>query len=184
MRTIAVALLLLAGACADEVPQATDSAEGRTPVAVEYVRADSLAIRAKPSDDAPVVAHYDNGESVSVLSRKGSWSEIRTASGSGWVHGSDLSSAAEAKKIESDNLTPRFRIAPEPITKPGATGHIHLVASVNNDGEITDIKVEENTTGSPDLLQRNVAALRRARFVPIVRHGKRTPFTYDYHVSY
>ena len=44
--------------------------------------------------------------------------------------------------------------------------------------------VERNTTGSRHLEIMNVGALRRARFVPIVRRGKRTPFVYDYHVSY
>ena len=47
-----------------------------------------------------------------------------------------------------------------------------------------DVKVERNTTGSHSLEARNIASLRRARFIPIVRHGKRTPFVYDYHVSY
>lgn len=184
MRIFAIALLLLA-ACESETPRTTDTAAMRTPVAVEYVRADTLAVHAKPSDDAPVVAHYDNGESVSVLSRSGNWSEVRTASGSGWVHGSDLASAAEAKKQEeSDNVTARFRTPPAPVTEPGAHGEILLTASVNSDGEVIDVKVERNTTGSRSLVTRNIAALQRARFVPIVRHGRRTPFTYDYHVSY
>lgn len=179
MRWFAVALIL-AAACSDEAPRAP---EVRTPIAVEYVRADSLAIHAKPSDDAPVIARYDSGESVSVLSRKGEWSEVRTASGSGWAHASDLASAAESKAIE-DNVKPRFRTPPAPVTQPGARGEIDLVARVNSDGEVIDVKVERNTTGSRQLEMMNVEALRRARFVPILRHGKRTPFLYDYHVSY
>lgn len=179
-----LALLALAAACANDPPQATDTATARQPVAIEYVRADTLAIHAQPNDGAPVVARYDNGESVSVLSRKGDWSEVRTASGSGWAHESDLSSASEAKKVEADNLTPRFKVPPAPITRPGASGVIHLVASVNNEGEIVDVRTETNTTGSGDLVQQNITSLRRARFYPIVRHGKRIPFTYDYHVSY
>ena len=84
MKKLAIALLLLA-ACSDEPPQAsTESA--RMPIAIEYVRADSLPVYAAPNDDSPVLTRYDNGESVSVLSRKGSWSEVRTASGSGWAH--------------------------------------------------------------------------------------------------
>jgi TonB family protein len=55
---------------------------------------------------------------------------------------------------------------------------------VNSDGDVIDVKVVQNTTGSRSLEAMNVAALRRARFVPIVRHGRRTPFVYDYHVSY
>ena len=181
MKVVWPIALVLAAACANEPPRPPAT---RTPIAVEYVRGDSLAIHATPSDDAPVIARYDGGESVSVLSRKGSWSEVRTADGSGWAHAAELASAAESKTVESDNLKPRFRTAPSPVTQPGARGEIHLVADVNADGEIVDVKVERNTTGSRSLEVKNVAALRRARFIPIVRHGKRTPFVYDYHVSY
>jgi TonB family protein len=173
-------ILILLAACADEPPRPAV----RTPIAVEYVRGESLAIHEKPSDDAPVIARYDGGESVSILSRNGDWSEVRTADGSGWAHASELASAAESKAAESEVIKPRFRIAPAPVTQPGARGEILLVANVNSDGEVIDVKVERNTTGSRSLEAMNVAALRRARFVPIVRHGKRTPFVYDYHVGY
>lgn len=175
-----LAILILLAACADEAPRPAV----RTPIAVEYVRGDSLAIHEKPSDDAPVIARYDGDESVSILSRKGDWSEVRTADGSGWARASGLASAAESKAAESDTIKPRFRIAPAPVTQPGARGEILLVASVNSDGEVIDVKVERNTTGSRSLEAMNVAALRRARFVPIVRRGKRMPFVYDYHVGY
>jgi len=176
-----VAATIFAVACANEAPKAPPE---RTPIAVEYVRADSLAIHARPSADAPVIARYDGGESVSVLSRKGDWSEVRTATGSGWARASDLASAAESKAAESGSIQPRFRVAPAPVTQPGAHGDIVLVAQVNSDGEVIDVKVESNTTGSLSLQARNVESLRRARFIPIMQHGKRTPFMYDYHVSY
>ena len=179
MRVFVVALLL-AVACANEAPR---EPAPRTPIAVEYVRGDSVAVHAQPRDDAPVVARYDSGEAVSVLSRQGEWSEVRTATGSGWAHAHELASAAESKS-ESDNVKARFRVAPAPVTQPGAHGEIDLVASVNSDGEVIDVKVERNTTGSRSLEAMNVAALRRARFIPIVQHGKRTPFLYDYHVGY
>ena len=178
MRRFAVAVIV-AAACAKEAPPPAE----RTPIAVEYVRGDALAIHAAPSDSAPVIARYDSGEAVSVLSRKGEWSEVRTASGSGWARAADLASAAESK-AESDTVKARFRLAPAPVTQPGAHGEILLVASVNSDGEVIDVKVEQNTTGSRSLEAMNIAALRQARFFPIVRHGKRTPFLYDYHVSY
>lgn len=181
-RFLALAVLLFA-ACGNETPAVT-ATKARTPIAIEYVRADTLQVHAKPFDDSPVTAQYANGESVSVLSRRGSWLEVRTASGSGWVHESDLSSAAEAKKSEEDNLTPRFRVAPQPVTHPGARGEIVLEANVNSDGEVTSVRTLSNTTGSAELESQNTASLRRARFIPIVRHGERTPFTYEHHVHY
>lgn len=180
MRWMAAALVL-AAACADETPRAP---KVRAPIAVEYVRGDSLAIHETPSGDAPVVTRYGSGEAVSVLSRNGEWAEVRTASGSGWARASELASAAESKAAESDDVKARFRVPPAPVTVPGARGEIDLVANVNGDGEVIDVKVERNTTGSRHLEIMNVGALRRARFVPIVRRGKRTPFVYDYHVSY
>jgi len=180
----AVLAVVLLAACNNEMPATTDSTAARMPVAIEYVRADSLQVHARPSDDAAVVSTYANGESVSVLSRRGKWSEVRTATGSGWVHQSDLSSAAEAKQTESDDLTPRFKIAPQPVTQPGATGELVLEASVNSDGEVTNVRTLSNTTGSTSLERSNAASLRSARFYPIVRHGQRTPFTYEHHVHY
>jgi len=179
MRAVVVALALAVACAKEPAPEPP----ARTPIAVEYVRGDALAIHATPSDASPVVARYDSGEAVSVLSRKGEWSEVRTATGSGWARGQELASAAESKAA-TDNVKPRFRIAPAPVTQPGARGEIDLVATVNSDGEVIDVKVERNTTGSRGLEAMNVAALRRARFVPIVRRGKRTPFLYDYHVGY
>ena len=176
MRRCAALAVLLLAACGNDAPP---PAPARTPVAIEYVRADALRVHARASDASPVVAQYANGESVSVLSRANGWSEVRTATGSGWVRASDLSSTGE-----SDNLTPRFRVAPQPVTQPGAHGELTLEADVNSDGDVTSVRVISNTTGSATLLEKNTASLRRARFVPIVRHGQRTPFTYEHHVHY
>jgi len=184
MRRGVVVAALLFVACSNETPATTDSTAARMPVAIEYVRADALRVHAHASDDAPVVAQYANGESVSVLSKKNGWSEVRTANGSGWVHDGDLASAAEAKKSDEDNLTPRFKVAPQPVTVPGATGELVLEADINSDGEVTNVRVLTNTTGSSSLLSKNIASLQRARFFPIVRHGERTPFTYEHHVHY
>lgn len=184
MKRILILALVLAAACDAEPPAASDTSAARTPIAVEYVRADKLQVRERPFDDSTIIATYDNGESVSVLSHRGAWDEIRTASGSGWVHANDLADALEAKKIEADNTSVRFRVPPEPVLQPGATGEIVLEASVNSDGEVLDVKTISNTTGSASLEARSAAALRRARFLPMVRHGKRIPFTYTHTVHY
>lgn len=180
-RLLLILAIVIAAACDNEtVPVKTE----RNPIAIQYVRANELQVHKRPSDDSPVVTEYANGESVSVLSRRKKWSEIRTPDGSGWVHGDDLSSAVDAKKAEADNLTPRFRVTPEPVSQPGAFGEIVLVADVNSDGEVTSVTTQSNTTGSKDLELKNTASLRRARFYPIVRHGQRTPFTYEHRVHY
>jgi outer membrane biosynthesis protein TonB len=55
---------------------------------------------------------------------------------------------------------------------------------VNTDGDVTSTTLIENSTGSPDLAEKNMAALRRAKFYPIMNRGERKPFKYDYRVDY
>ena len=95
-----------------------------------------------------------------------------------------LACAIEAQKAEADNLNPRFKIPPAPVTSPGAHGEVTLEASVNQDGEVTDVRQLVNTTGNPELASRNIHSLHLARFEPIIQHGTRQPFTYEYRVHY
>ena len=182
MRWPMIAIVLLA-ACSSEAPTTTETTDTRIPLSVEYVREATLKIHTKPDDAAPVVTTYQHGESVSVLSRRGAWAEVRIAAGSGWVHGEELAGAAEATK-EADNTKPHFIRAPEPVTQPGVHGNIDLEADVNTDGVVTNVRTIRNTTGSVSLEQRNTAELRRATFSPVVRHGRREAFVYEHRVEY
>ncbi|HEV7921794.1 MAG TPA: SH3 domain-containing protein [Thermoanaerobaculia bacterium] len=178
-----LAFLLLAAVACTREPVVTETMDTRQPIGVWYVGAPELEVRGKAADDAPVVTKYLSGESVSVLARNGEWAEVRTAMGSGWVHFADLTTAETAKK-EEDSPTPRFRKAPNPVTAPSARGEIFIEADVNTDGEITNARILVNTTGNPDLAQKNVGALQQAKFYPIVIKGERKRFKYDYRVTY
>jgi uncharacterized protein YgiM (DUF1202 family) len=181
-RSLLMMTIILLAACDKEPAKvATDT---REPIAVEYVRPTDLKIHAKPDDNAPVVTTYRQGESVSVLSKRGAWSEVQMAAGSGWVHTEELSNAAEATQALADNLNPHFTRAPQPVTQPGAHGELRLEADVNTDGVVVNVRTIQNTTGSVVLEQRNIASLRQAVFAPIVRHGKREPFVYEQRVQY
>jgi len=180
-RALLIAAMLLA-ACNSEAPS-TGTTDTRMPIEVQYVRGDALKIHTKAADDAPVVTTYRRGESVSVLSRRGEWSEVRIASGSGWVHANELAGADEATK-EADNTKPHFTRDPEPVTQPGAHGEIVLEADVNSDGVVTNVRTIRNTTGSMSLETRNSASLREAVFTPVVRHGRREAFVYEHRVHY
>jgi hypothetical protein len=118
-----------------------------------------------------------------VLAKNGDWSEVRTVDGSGWVHSADLATAADAKK-EEENPTPKFRVAPSPVSAPTAHGVIYLEADVNTEGEVTHVDVISNETGDANLLQRNIAALMQAKFYPIVQKGQKKAFKYDFRVDY
>jgi uncharacterized protein YgiM (DUF1202 family) len=177
-----LALPLLAVACGQETP-VTVTTDTREPVAVYYVGAPELPVHAKADDASKVLTTFLNGESVSVLAKHGEWVEVRTAAGTGFARMSDLATAAEAKK-EADNPSPKFRKAPSPISGPGIHGTIYIEAEVNTEGEVGKTTLITNTTGSPDLAERNTMALRLARFYPIVQKGERKPFLYYYRVDY
>lgn len=171
-------------ACQQEAPPASATAAERIAVETRYVRDDEATVRARPSDDAPVVMKYHNGESVTLLSKKGDWAEVRTFNGTGWARLSELATAAEASVLQPDNTSPRFKKAPAPITQTTVHGEIVLEASVNNAGEVIAVRILTNTTGSAMLAQQNIVELQAARFFPIVQHGRRVPFVYEYRVHY
>ncbi len=142
-----------------------------------------MAVHARPDDKSRVVTHFKAGESVPVLSKKADWVEVQTAMGSGWVHQNELVGAEDAQQAQK-NPTPKFLHAPSPVTAPGVHGTIYIEADVNTDGDVTRTTLLENTTGLPDLAEKNTAALQRSKFYPILIRGERKPFKYYYRVDY
>src|SRR5262249_20655812 len=148
-----------------------------------YVGGAEMEVHAAPSDKAPVITRFKAGESVPVMARKGNWVEVRTAIGTGWVHPNELVGAEEVQQAQK-NPNAKFMHAPSPVTAPSAKGTIYIEADVNTDGDVTKTTLIENTTGSPDLAEKNAAALTRAKFYPILIRGERKPFKYYYRVDY
>jgi len=184
MKRLLVAALLLA-ACSKPEPPAEPAIDTRAPIGVEYVRGAELEIHAKPDAASPVVTKYLASEAVSILSKQGEWVEVRTASGSGWAKAGELASGKEITEgAGGDSTSPRFIVPPEPVSQPGASGELVLEADVSSNGEVFGVRVLSNTTGSEGLAARNVAALQKAKFAPIIKHGQRMPFTYEHRVHY
>ena len=102
-------LLLLAFACKREAPPV--AIDTRAPIEVAYVGAPELQVHSRADDKSSIQTTFLNGESVSVLARKGDWVELRTAAGAGWAHASDLTTAANATQ-EAAKPTPKFKIPP------------------------------------------------------------------------
>ena len=184
MKRALLSLLLVAVACKSEtVVTDTGPMETREPVAVRYVGAPELPVREQPNDTAPVIATYQNGEAISVLVDKGEWVEVRTGDRAGWAKAADLTTA-EAKEEAEANPQPKFRVMPLPVSAPSARGEIYIEADVNSDGEVVSLRTITNTTGSGALQAQNEAALRQAKFYPIVQDGERKPFKYYHRVTY
>jgi uncharacterized protein YgiM (DUF1202 family) len=179
----ALLVLLLFAACKPEPPASTETTDTREPIAISYAGVSELPVYAKPDDNSKVVTKYLSGESISVLAKKGDWSEVRTVSGSGWVHSSDLTTAEGAKQEEA-TPTPKFKVPPAPVSAPAAHGVIYLEADVNTEGDVTHVDVLSNEPGDPTLLQRNIASLMKAKFYPIVQKGQKKAFKYDFRVDY
>jgi uncharacterized protein YgiM (DUF1202 family) len=181
MKRLFFVLLVLIAACKQDV--APPPAPARETIEIAYVGAPELNVHAKADDASPVVTKFLNGESVSVLAKKGDWVEVRTADGSGWAHAADLTTAAGAK-AEEDNPTPKFRKPPSPVSQPGAHGTVYIEAAVNTDGDVTHTQLITNTTGSAALAAQNEAALKQSKFYPIVQKGQKKDFLYYYRVDY
>jgi uncharacterized protein YgiM (DUF1202 family) len=180
------AALLLAfalSACGNSEPAVTDTADTREPIRVMYVGAPELPVREQPTDTAPIVATYQNGEALSILSEKGDWVEVRTGDRAAWAKLADLTNA-EGKEKAENNPDPKFRVVPMPVSAPSSHGEIYIMAEVNSDGEITSTRILENTTGSPALAEQNANALKNGKFYPIVVKGVRTTVQYFHRVTY
>jgi uncharacterized protein YgiM (DUF1202 family) len=182
MKRALLALFFLA--CAkEELPVATETMDTREPVAVLYVGSPTLDVRAQPNDTAEILATYQNGEAVSVLAEKGEWAEVRTGVRAGWAKRADLVSAEEQTRAEK-NPEPKFRVMPLPVSAPGARGEIYIRADVNTEGEVTKTLIITNSTGSATLATQNEAALRAAKFHPMIVKNERKPFEYYHKVTY
>lgn len=184
MKHLALLALLVAAACKQETAVTdTTPVDTREPVAIRYVGAPELAVRAQPNDTAPIVVTYQNGESISILADKGEWVEVRSGDGSGWARAADLTTA-EGRQQAEDNPEPKFRVMPMPVSAPSAKGEIYLEADVNSDGDVISVRTISNTTGSPALEHQNTEALKQAKFFPIMQNNQRTKFKYYHRVTY
>lgn len=164
-------------------PVAQAAADSRQPVAIMYVGIPSMLIHSFPTTDSPVISKYGFGETVSVLSHKGEWAELRMFDNrSGWVLTSELMTAEQSKERVSE--VPHFYREPAKVEGGRSHGQIEMQAKVGADGVVTTVLVTKNTTGSTALADQNVEALKQAQFYPITQKGQRLTFTYTHSVWY
>ncbi len=183
MRKIAIAFALVFTACTTRPPAAPPAETTRAVVDIKYVGVPWMAVYSDPAETASVVTKYGYTETVSILAKRGEWFEVRTVDGSGWSRASDLIGRSEVEAILA-KPAPRFLTAPVTVPGPRAHGQIALMAKVNTDGDVIEVSTLKDTTGSKKLVDANSAALRQAKFYPIVQKGQRLMFTYEYDVTY
>jgi len=181
--TIVISLIFLFSCTQKPAPvaQATDPA-ARPAISIQYVGVPQMNVYTAPDQSAAVNTVYRYGETVSILSFRGDWAEVRTVDGTGWVAQSELLTV-EALKQLVDSQVPRFFTPPVAIPAR-ARGEIVLQAKVNTDGEVVEVKTLSNTTGNNNLALENASALLQARFYPLLQKGQRFTFTYEHKVTY
>lgn len=187
MKRVIIALLLISAIACMQKPapvsnqSTTVSPDEQLAIAVEYVAVPSMKVYAQPDAAAEVTGSYGLKEAISILERKGEWTRIRTFDGAGWVKQADLMNADIADK--TDTNIPRFYVEPQQV--PFSTrGEIWMQAKVNTDGDVVDVKLIKNTTGSNALANANVDSLKVAKFYPMIDKGTRKTFTYEHRVYY
>ena len=186
MRTIVFVLLtLILAGCRGDKTEAflSEPTDTRAPMAIRYVTGPELPVRKQANESAPILVTYQNGERVSVLAEQGGWVEIRVGDASGWARKEHVGDAADAVALD-DDLSVRFQKTPPSVTNLTAKGEVYIEADVNTDGDVVATRVLSNTTGSEALAAQNEAALRQAKFYPIVKGGKRQPFKYYHRITY
>jgi hypothetical protein len=183
---VTAALVALTACVQRPAPVASETAPvdpaDRVAISVEYVAVPKAFVYERPAVDAPVVNAYGLTEAVSVLEKKSDWCLVRTFAGTGWVKQSDLVPGDVAEKM--DTTTPRFYVAPAAVPAARNRGEIVLQAKVNTDGEVVEVKTIKNTTGSEAVAQANAAALKDAKFYPMVDNGQHKTFVYEHSVYY
>jgi TonB family protein len=183
-RALLLIVVVLLFSCVQKPkPVAQAGGEARHAVAIQYVAVPTLLIHASPSETSDVITKYGFGETVSVLSHRGNWAELRMFdNSSGWVLANELMNADTAKTLVSD--TPRFFKEPQAVDGGRSHGEIGLQAKVNTDGTVIEVTTTKNTTGSKTLGEKNAEALKQAQFYPITQKGQRMTFFYTHSVYY
>jgi outer membrane biosynthesis protein TonB len=183
---VALTLLILTACVQRPAPVSSETASvdpaDRLAIAVEYVAVPKAIVYARPAVDAPVVDSFGLTEAVSVLEKNKEWCLVRTFSGSGWVKQSDLVAGNVAETM--DTTTPRFYVLPAVVPAPRTRGEILMQAKVNTDGEVVEVKLLKNTTGSDAIAKANSDALKAAKFYPMVDKGQHKSFVYEHNVYY
>jgi len=180
------ALLVIAAAflaCTKSAPVVVVQPPAKKAIDIAYVAVPFLKVYDAPRAGAAQITQYGINETVSILAKRGEWCEIRTVDGSGWALASELMDGAKAKEI-SEDPTPRFLVAAAPVPDARARGEIDLVAKVNTDGDVIEVKMGKNTTNNSALAAANANALLQAKFYPMVQKGQRMTFFYEHKVLY
>lgn len=191
-----VAGLLLLQACVSAPPPPPPPAPEPPPAPVEvviapppppppvYVRVtgSSLNVRDGAGTGFKAVAKSRKNDRLLVLEEQGEWLRVQVRPElTGWVN------ARYVKKEQpcpADKSTAEILNDSDAVLRSAGTGRVVLEATVSTRGEVTAVKLVENSTGSEDSRKQAESELRALRFSPPVRNCKPRPFVYVYTRSF
>src|ERR1051326_511026 len=183
MKKLALLASLLLFACSRNVAVVAppQNANDETAIEIAYIGVPTGIVHQFPTESSAAITTFRYTETVSVLAQKNDWVKVRTILGNGWMKRAELINAAEVDQALK-NPAPRFLAPPQPIPDARAHGEIAFNARVNTDGEVIDVTMLNSTTRNKALADANAAALKTARFYPMLQKGQRVVFTYEHHV--
>ncbi|HNX49346.1 MAG TPA: SH3 domain-containing protein [Thermoanaerobaculaceae bacterium] len=148
------------------------------PPAYVRVTGSSLNVREGAGTTFRAVAKARKNDRLLVVEEQGGWTKVQVRPDqTGWV---DARYVRREEPCPADKSTAEILNGPDAVLRPAGTGRVVLEATVSTKGEVTAVKLVENTTGSDDLRFRTESELRALRFSPPVRNCKPRPFIYVY----
>lgn len=158
----------------------------RESIGTMYISSDQAPVMERPDASSPTVTTFKAGEAATILALQDQWAEVRLdIDRSGWIARENLTAQSDAGEMRSSVSEIKFRRPPSPIFRAGSVrGQILLEASVDANGNVTNVRTLSNTTGSPELERMNRDELLRAKFYPLVSAGRKTPFVYSHRIEY
>lgn len=187
---IVLGWMLLTQACVSTAPPPATPEPAPAPVEVVkapvapppppvYVRVtgSGLNVRDGAGTGFKAVGKAKKGERLLVLHEDGEWLKVQlTPEQAGWVNGKYVK---REEPCPPDKNTAEVLNEPDVVLRPNGA-RVVFEATVSARGEVTAVKLVENTTGDDALRRQAETELRGLRFSPPVRNCKPKPFVYTY----
>lgn len=144
-----------------------------------YVRVtgSSLNVRDGAGTAFKAVGKAKKGERLLVLGEDGEWLRVRlTPEQEGWVHGKFV---RREETCPPDKSTAEILNEPDVVLRPDGP-RVVLEATVSARGEVTAVKLVDNSTGDDGLRRQAESELRTLRFSPPVCNCRPRPFIYTF----
>lgn len=154
------------------------AAPAPAPAVFVWVTGSSLNVREGAGTAHTIVRRARRGERLEVVGEEGDWLKVQLGSEkTGFVHGKFVS---RNDPCPADKNTAEILNEPDVVLRPAGVGRVVLEATVSLHGEVTSVKLVENSTGSEEFRRQAEGELRALRFAPPIRNCKPRSFIYVY----